>query len=561
MPLQSFALLEYIWVLHWGGGEMTSVTRRSALIMGALAASASYALGQDDERQEQVDILNPSDSPVVFWHNVAQELNAFDHSFVNEEAMTLPRAVGPVAAARALALIHAVLADAVLSTDTAALHKPQFTSLAAPGDVKVPDLFVGGAVSSIVNFIYTTSPHAGLIKTRENEFIRDFADRAFSESDNQGSWRQGMRFGADTAFRRLWNWPEIFAAIRPDATDYTPVPGSHDVDPLNCEQGFYGQTYALKIAPLVITQNEAETFVEPPPTLESDRYKDDFAEVRSIGRLPGDSSIPDLGDVQKRVGIFWAYDAARFVGTPSRLYNQIILETAIRDGMTAVELARLLALSNIAMSDAANAAWFAKYEYKYARPILAIRNGTTDTRWLPVGSPKTNSRLADPNEVDVFTSGTHRDITVQDVYLGKLGGALASGKPLATDKCDKSDAIYSSAAFTPNFPAYPSGHATIGAAAFHILRKVREEREATKDLPDQLGASYLSDELNGSSIDNFLASRRPVVLVNSATITDLIKANSESRVHLGVHWRFDSEEGEAAGIRVADAVFSRAYVQ
>jgi vanadium chloroperoxidase len=61
--------------------------------------------------------------------------------------------------------------------------------------------------------------------------------------------------------------------------------------------------------------------------------------------------------------------------------------------------------------------------------------------------------------------------------------------------------------FTPPFPAYPSGHATFGAAAFHITRlfyqqggKFSDNTLTTDSLFD--GMDFVSDELNGVSTDN-----------------------------------------------------------
>ena len=56
--------------------------------------------------------------------------------------------------------------------------------------------------------------------------------------------------------------------------------------------------------------------------------------------------------------------------------------------------------------------------------------------------------------------------------------------------------------FTPNFPAYPSGHATFGAAAFHITRLFYDDvkMERSDDLFD--GLDFVSDEFNGVNTDN-----------------------------------------------------------
>ena len=80
------------------------------------------------------------------------------------------------------------------------------------------------------------------------------------------------------------------------------------------------------------------------------------------------------------------------------------------------ETARLFALLNIAMADAAICAWDAKYTYNFWRPVTAIRNGAAD------GNPAT---VADP--------------------------------------------LWTSFIVTPPFPDYVSGHSTFSGAAATVL--------------------------------------------------------------------------------------------
>jgi vanadium chloroperoxidase len=126
--------------------------------------------------------------------------------------------------------------------------------------------------------------------------------------------------------------------------------------------------------------------------------------------------------------------------------------------------ARLFALINVAMADAGISAWYHKYTFQFWRPVLGIReyddsfwNGGTavshglhprcDPWWLPLGAPRTN----EPGR----------------------------------------------RSFTPPFPAYPSGHATFGAAAFEMVR--RFFGTATNSV-DNLFFNLVSDECDGRAI-------------------------------------------------------------
>jgi vanadium chloroperoxidase len=154
-----------------------------------------------------------------------------------------------------------------------------------------------------------------------------------------------------------------------------------------------------------------------------------------IATLPPGSSPPTPAETL--VGIYWVYDGTIGLGTPPRLYNQIVREVAKAQGNDITANARLFALVNAAMGDAEILAWDQKYVHDFWRPVLGIRehdlslgrtgtgsnaiNRDSDPFWLPFGAPRTNDSNSDKN-------------------------------------------------FTPPFPAYPSEHATFGAAAFHMTR-------------------------------------------------------------------------------------------
>jgi hypothetical protein len=95
--------------------------------------------------------------------------------------------------------------------------------------------------------------------------------------------------------------------------------------------------------------------------------------------------------------------------------------------------------------------------------------------------------------------------------------------------------------FTPNFPAYPSGHATFGAAAFHVARLFygvkKGDRKADKLFGD---LAIVSEELNGGSRDNKGTVRPRHVRQFKGGLWDMIVENATSRVFLGVHWIFDA---------------------
>lgn len=214
------------------------------------------------------------------------------------------------------------------------------------------------------------------------------------------------------------------------------------------------------------------------------------------------------------IGIFWAYDSVFKIGTPIRLYNQVMDAAIVSVGMskrgaaakvaTGYGLARLYAMANVAMADAAIAGWKEKYEKNFWRPVYGIREGDNDTfpgtvgdaTWTPLGAPVTNT--ATPPS-------------------------------------------------TPAFPAYPSGHATMGTASMMVVKNYLE-------LPDDVKIDMISDEYNGQST-NVDGSVRPLI-PGHMTMPEAIQENLHSRIYLGVHWLFDCTQGEKLGTEIAEKIKS-----
>jgi hypothetical protein len=108
------------------------------------------------------------------------------------------------------------------------------------------------------------------------------------------------------------------------------------------------------------------------------------------------------------IGIFWGYDGSNKLGTPPRLYNQVVTAGSEFQGLSHKDQVNVLAAVNAAMADAGIAAWYWKYVYDFWRPVAAIReaeagfgptgkgDGNThrthkgDPFWIPLGAPRSN---------------------------------------------------------------------------------------------------------------------------------------------------------------------------
>jgi hypothetical protein len=205
------------------------------------------------------------------------------------------------------------------------------------------------------------------------------------------------------------------------------------------------------------------------------------------------------------------------LGAPPRLYNQIAVQIAEQRGSNTVELARLLALVNVAMADAGIAIWESKYFYNFWRPITAVREADPGTG--PTG-------LGDGNPA-----------TIGDPIFTPLGAPASN---------------LTGPDFTPPFPAYPSGHAGFGGAVFQILRNFYRT--------DNIPFTFVSDEFNGMTFDKN-GNVRPFLPRSFSTLSQAEEENGQSRIYLGIHWSFDKTEGITQGRRVANFVFQNAFVR
>jgi hypothetical protein len=118
-----------------------------------------------------------------------------------------------------------------------------------------------------------------------------------------------------------------------------------------------------------------------PPALRSGEYTHDFNEVKYLGRI--DSRVRSAE--QTAVALFWTdHDIPQ--------WNRNLLRLADARGLTAIETARMLAMTHVAGGDAMIGCFDAKYHYLSWRPLHAILRADTngnshtvpDLTWQPL---------------------------------------------------------------------------------------------------------------------------------------------------------------------------------
>jgi membrane-associated phospholipid phosphatase len=135
-----------------------------------------------------------------------------------------------------------------------------------------------------------------------------------------------------------------------------------------------------------------------PPSLDSAQWVADYNEVKALGAAKGSSRTPE----QSLIALFWSDGPG--TETPPGHWNRVAQHVSADRRSSLEETARLFALLNIAMADAAICAWDAKYTYVFWRPVTAIRNGEADGNPATVADPAWTSFIATPPFPD-YVSG------------------------------------------------------------------------------------------------------------------------------------------------------------
>jgi hypothetical protein len=440
-----------------------------------------------------------SRSWVLRWNMLAIDTSGLDHTPVQAgETRTFGHQLGPTRASRAMAIVHIAMFEAVNAI--VGDYQSYLGIPAATEPVSMKAAIAQAAHDSLVG-MYPS--HADRL---DAELATDLA-----QIPDDASKTSGIALGMQTA-------AAILANRAGDGSDvdnpyvFGNDPGDWRVDPLNPGQTPLGDDWYL-VAPFVMTR--ANQFRSPPPpAINSAEYAAAYDQVKMLG---GDGvTTPTIRtNEQSMTGTFWAYDGTPSLCAPPRLYNQIVTRIATDRQLDVVELSRLLALTNVAMADAAIAIWESKYFYNFWRPVTGIRESDPGTG--PSG-------LGDDNA-----------LTIGDPTYTPLGAPASNDA--GTD-------------FTPPFPAYPSGHAGFGGALFQTMRHFFGT--------DDIAFTFVSDEFNGVTVDS-QGNTRPLVPRSFTSLSQAEEENGQSRIYLGIHWEFDKSEGIVMGNRVADYVFENLY--
>jgi len=438
------------------------------------------------------------------WNQTAVDASGLDHTPIAPgESRVFGEQLGPGRASRAMAIVHIAMFDCL---NAVAGEFESYTGVLACNG----PLSLEAAVSQAAH-----DTLAALFPSQASGFAQRLAED-LAEVKNKNARINGIDLGRRAA-------AAILALRADDGSNHTEprvgighmtsdLPGHWRQDPISLIPLALGAYWGGCVGFALDAPGQFRA--PPPPPMTSPEYTAAFHEVKRLGG-DGVNTPTERTSEQTHIAIYWAYDGTPSLCAPPRLYNQIALEIARQMGSDEFEVARLLALVNVAMADAGIAIWESKYFYDVWRPITGIREADPGTG--PTGA------------------GDGNPDTIGDPAFHPLGAPASN---------------LTGPDFTPPFPAYPSGHAGFGGALFQILRRFY----GTDDIP----FTFVSDEFNGATRDNHGAVR-PLLPRTFHSLSEAEEENGQSRIYLGIHWSFDKTQGIAQGRQVADQVFDRLF--
>lgn len=475
-------------------------------------------------------------SNYLFWNSLALETSGRDHIFVMADptdpcsgSMTYEQ-LGPHRSSRAMAIVHVAMFEVVNSVN----GKFDGYLNATPPDITGIDkdsflnVAIGVAAAETLSALYPRQKDAW-IRLKLEQYLLQFGSGKAAE--------EGTKFGRAVARAVLEKRKQDGANVggvegkpvpepvlvpdtcNPSASPFVfkgAGPTFWRQDPVSRLNVALGANWG-RVVPFAM--RSGDQFRLPAINIADPGFNHQVEEVKSLGAAGierGPKSVSTRTATDEMKGIFWAYDGVPSLCAPPTLYNQVV-RAVLDDESTKKEdidfVSRLFALANVAMADAAIAAWDSKYFHQVARPVTYIRDtdgspsdgdtctgkdchkacGGEDGKWCPLGAPATNGR--GPN-------------------------------------------------FTPPFPSYPSGHATFGGALFRVL---------DQEFGGDRSFAFTSDEFNGSNRPaGEETSARPNRPQSWGSLRDAEYENGRSRIWLGIHWQADADAGIAQGHCVAD---------
>ncbi|HWY52895.1 MAG TPA: vanadium-dependent haloperoxidase [Terriglobales bacterium] len=321
--------------------------------------------------------LNPTQSvnPVIEW---------------NRTLLVIVRTSGAqpatIHSTRSFAILHAAIYDSV--NNIVGLFTPYLVRLA---DVSPRTSQAAAADQAAHDVLVSLYP--AFQATLDAELQQDLAQIADGKPKTDG-----IAVGQTVA-------AEILALRANDGSGVTPppykpknLPGYYQLTPPDFTPADF--THWGDVTPFAIV-NSREFLPAPPPALTDKEYIQNLAEVQSLGEIDSKTRTQE----QTLIGNFWS-------GKIQDYWNEIAQTAALTHNLNLEQSARLFALVNFGMADAAISFFEAKYVYHFWRPVTAAE--LTDGDWLPV----TTKTAPDPSYPGAHSATSFAAAQALQFYFG-----------------------------------------------------------------------------------------------------------------------------------------------
>jgi hypothetical protein len=261
----------------------------------------------------------------------------------------------PPAAARALAMVHVAMYDAVNSIEHT--HRP-FRAYTPESFSTSREAAAAQAAFRVLSSLYPSE--------------RDVLERTLAESlapVPQSSGKTAGVFLGNAVAERIIAWRSADGSQRTVAHAARYEPGQWRPTPPGYKAALLPQWASVAPFGVATASHFRPAF---PPDLTSAEYARHFQEVKDLGRADSTVRTPE----QTEIAHYWA-DGAGTV-TPPGHWNRIAQSVARSSGLTLHENARLFTLLNVALADAAIVCWDMKYACNLWRPVTAIHEAHRD---------------------------------------------------------------------------------------------------------------------------------------------------------------------------------------
>lgn len=332
-------------------------------------------------------------------------------AIVHEDDQLNGTQIGPARTARALAISHIALADAVGAstgiyrpyTDTPLPNISTGSSNGLSTSLNTDSLMRAAAVRATVDTllaIYGTAQ-------QQQQTLRANASRLLAAIPDSAAKLAGIKIGADAARR-------ILAARADDGSDHTEppaskyesnLPGRWRRDPISKNAVALGGLWGSLVQPFVL-ESARQFACAPPPSIDSMQYVIEYDAAVALGS--DGTTTPTVRDATQT-------QIANENWSPHSLF--LATHTNCAD-CNATTLSRTLAIVGIVLADTSLAAFKSLYDLLRERPVTAIRNGVRDGNDATAGFPQFTPYGATPPypsmpNIDVSLASAWADVMRQ----------------------------------------------------------------------------------------------------------------------------------------------------